>query len=146
MAGSGSAMGRRAGPAPDPNSLRSEKRAGDWLVLPREVTEPAPDFPLLDASERELHIWATLWAKPQSFAWRQLDMADQVALYTRRWCEVETPGASVAASTLIVRMADGLGLSVIGLNSLRWKFAPMAPAEVAAAPKPVTDIRSRLKR
>lgn len=135
----------RSGPPPDPNALRRDRKSdGEWLTLPAVCETPAPDFPLIAPAERELAMWARLWVRPQAAAWHQLDLADLVALYVRRFCEAEVPDSATALSTLVRQLADQLGLTAPGLNSLRWRIGDPMPVETVRAAAPVTDLRSRL--
>src|SRR5690349_6676202 len=61
-----------SGPAPDPNSGRSDRRGLSVTALPSEgYVGEAPklvDF-LPDVTPRHETIWAQLWATPQACAW-----------------------------------------------------------------------------
>ncbi|WP_427018603.1 hypothetical protein ACQCSX_08760 [Pseudarthrobacter sp. P1] len=45
-----------------------------------EASGDVPDFPLDDASSRELFWWDRLWHRPQSSQWNELHLEDEVAL------------------------------------------------------------------
>jgi hypothetical protein len=126
----------RSGPAPDPNALRRERDAGEWTILPAEgrLGEP-PEWPLTDPSDREEHLWATLWLKPQALMWERYGQQLEVALYVRRLAEAEKRDAFVNLGTLVRQMADSLGLSTPGMRANRWRIA----AEEPAAPAPSAD-------
>lgn len=117
-----------SGPAPDPFSLRTAQRqatgiAAGWIVLPLAGRPgAAPDWPLTSATARELDVWARLWATPQATQWERLAQEVQVAIYVRRLVEVEKPGAAAALGSLVVRLADGLGLTIPGLRANRWQL------------------------
>lgn len=143
----------RSGPAPDPNALRRDRKSDQagWLLLPAEGRAgAAPTWPLPTFTDRELEVWAALWSKPQAVAWDRFGLGDQVALYVRRWCEAEELGSSVALSTLVRQLADALGLSMPGMNSLRWRIAADETAQkreerAAAAPARRSSSRDRMK-
>ena len=60
----------RAGPQANPDSGRSDRRGYSLTALPAEgYAGEIPDFPLPDASERELEVWAEAWRTPQACAW-----------------------------------------------------------------------------
>ena len=141
----------RSGSPADPNSLRSMKNAGDWLLLPLEGRPgDVPPWPITLATDRELELWNSNWRRPQAVAWERFELHEQVALYCRRWAEAEERNSPIAASTLARQMADALGLTMPGMNSLRWKFAtdetaPRRAARPAATPAVRTSSRSRLE-
>lgn len=141
----------RSGPAPDPNALNRERKNDPaWTVLPIEGRKGrTPAWPLGKASAREKARWAELWKRPQAVMWEQLNMHDQVALYVRRWCEAEVPQAPVNLSTLVKQMGDGLGLTIPGMHSLRWKLAADEVSErraVAPVKSPASmSVRDRLR-
>lgn len=141
----------RSGPPPDPEALRRD-RPGDpgWVVLPvTGRSGPAPEWPLPSGTERELAVWAGLWAKPQATQWERLGQVTEVALYTRRLCEVEQEGASAALGNLVIRLGEALGLTIPGLRMNRWQIAgeqapgPLQPPE-QPPPGARRSARSRL--
>lgn len=154
----------RSGPAPDPNALRRDRKSdGEWLLLPAEGRKgDPPAWPLLpprftvegeeifDAAraERELEVWASLWSKPQGVAWERFGLVEQVAIYCRRWCEIERAEASTSRGTLVRQLADSLGLTMPGMHSLRWRIAADETATKRAertAPVKRASSRDRLK-
>ena len=139
----------RSGPAPDPNALRRDRKSdGDWLLLPAGGrTGRTPVWPIGKPTPRERVIWARLWKKPQAVAWEKFGLEDQVALYTRRWVEAEKPLSPTNLSTLVRQLADGLGLTMPGMNSLRWKIAAdeVTPRREAAAKTRRPSSRDRFK-
>lgn len=140
----------RSGPPPDPNALRRDRKAdaAGWLTLPSEGRPgDPPAWPFTDQSDREVDVWASLWRKPQAVAWESFALTEQVALYCRRWCEAEASGSPTALSTLVRQLADALGLTMPGLNSLRWKIAAdeTAVKREEKAPPRRSSSRDRLK-
>lgn len=127
----------RSGPAPDPNALRNERSdVLGWKVLP--VTgrpgDP-PDWPLPEASDREMWHWARLWRTPQATEWEKLGQQVEVAVYVRRLIEVEQPGANAALGNHVLRLGEGLGLTIPGLLRNRWQIGGgQAPAPQAPPP------------
>lgn len=122
--GSGGARAR-SGPAPDPNALRRDRDQGEWTVLPIEGRgdAPAPDWPLTEASAREVHLWFDLWRKPQAVAWDRLGQQIEVAMLVRNLAQAETPGSPVNLGTLVRQQMDSLGLTTPGLRANRWRIA-----------------------
>lgn len=162
----------RSGPAPDPNALRRD-RADDkgWTTLPAEgFAGVVPDFPLPKAIQFssyfedgkkvtepdddetdavwdcEADLWADLWRKPQAFMWSKLGMHYQVAAYVRAFLESVEAEASAGLKTAVLRMEAELGVSLIGMNALRWKFSEdqLGARRSEVVPR-VSTARDRLK-
>lgn len=138
----------RSGPAPDPNALRRERDAGEWVVLPAEGRQgEPPEWPLVGHTEREAELWALMWRKPQAVMWERNGQQIEVALYVRNLTIVELPGSPVNLGTLLRQQADALGLTVPGMRANRWRIARDEVAEKRAektAPRRASA-RSRLK-
>lgn len=121
----------KSGPPPDPNALSRERDAGEWFVLPAagRAGDP-PEWPLVEPTERELELWARLWAKPQALMWQRLGLEFEVAIYTRRLGEAELAESKVNLSTLLRQMSDSLGLTTPGMRANRWRIeaAPDSPS------------------
>lgn len=133
----------RSGPPPDPNALRRDRKSdGEWTVLPAEgrAGDP-PAWPLLGQSDREVELWARLWAKPQAVQWERMGQEIEVALYVRNLAMVELPGAPVNLGTLVKQQGDALGLTIPGMRSHRWKVAADQVAEKRAAKKAAAPAR-----
>lgn len=114
----------RSGPAPDLNALRRDKDSADWTVLPAEGRRGnVPDWPLPDASPREVELWRRLWGKPQAVLWERLGQHDLVALYVRRFAEAEVPDSTTALSTLVKQLADYLLLTIPAMHSAKVRIA-----------------------
>lgn len=138
----------RSGPAPDPNALRRDRPsdAAEWIVLPAEGRKgPAPEWPLTEPAERELDLWARLWAKPQAVAWEHLGLHHEVALYVRRLGEAEERNSSVNLSTLVRQLGDSLGITTPGMRANRWRIADPASGEVKRPAARRTAARDRFK-
>lgn len=139
----------RSGPAPDPTALRRDRKDdAAWITLPAEGFKgDVPEFPLPQISvydiywadkqrvkefdpeataalrDREIDMWATLWAKPQAFMWAKLGLEFEVAAYVRAFIESTGPDSNSGLKTAALRMAAEIGLSLPGMHSLRWKFS-----------------------
>lgn len=114
--GSGGARAR-SGPVPKDTSI------GEWIPIPIEGRQgPTPDWPLSEASARELSFWNDLWQMPQAVMWEKQVQHVEVALYTRRLVEAEAPNSAIGLGTLVRQMADSLGLTTPGLHRNRWKI------------------------
>jgi hypothetical protein len=128
----------RSGPAPDPEALnRLRGTDAAWHVLPLTGRAgPAPKWPIPNPSERELELWAKLWAKPQATRWEVLGQDDEVALYCRRFVRAEQPDAPVATVVVVRQLGEALGLTIPGLLRNRWQIGSQqsAPAPMTQAP------------
>lgn len=136
-----------AGRPLDPNSLAAAKRGGaDGFLVLDEASGDVPDFPLDDATSRELFWWDRLWHRPQASQWGELHLEDEVALYVRYLVEAEQVDAKSATRTLVKQYQELLGLSTAGLKRMMWKMPDGKPV-VASAPtgKPRSSSRTRLK-
>jgi hypothetical protein len=154
--GSGGARAR-SGPAPDPEALnRLRNTDAAWHVLPITGRPgPAPEWPLPNPSQRELDLWALLWAKPQATRWEVLGQDHEVALYVRRFVRAEQPDAPVATVVVVRQLGEALGLTIPGLLRNRWQIgsqqsapvAPQAPADPGGTPPaPRGSAKSRILR
>lgn len=131
----------RSGPAPDPMSVRQTE---EWVELPAGGRPgDAPEWPLSDASGRELVVWGRLWSKPQAVMWDAEGQHDVVALYVRRFCEAEERGSATNLSTLVRQMADSLGLTTPGRRANRWMIA--AEDRPAEKPRRTSSSKAKLK-
>lgn len=128
----------RSGPAPDPEALRRDRAddAAGWTTLPAAgYSGPVPEWPLTEASERELELWERAWRRPQAERWACMQLEDGVALYVRSLVIAEAPGATSKALELVIRQQEYLGLSIPGLLRNKWKIAePATVASVKSAP------------
>ena len=123
----------RSGPAPDPNSYRSQNR--DWIMLPAAGFEgDAPGWPFEPSSQFELDMWSAMWRKPQAFMWDRLGLADQVAAYVRAYVESVAPEAGSSLKTAVLRMETELGISVAGMRQNGWLIEDARPTPVDAPP------------
>jgi hypothetical protein len=115
----------RSGPPANPLSATTERKKETWTTLPAEGRgrRAAPKFPFDQQSQFESVVWKSLWKKPQAVMWDRLGMLFQVAAYTRAFTESVEPGAPASLKTSVLRMEDTLGLSIVGLNQLRWRIA-----------------------
>lgn len=138
----------RSGPAPDPNALRRDRDAKDWLHLPVEGRAgEAPAFPLDRPSQRELDLWAKEWIRPQAVVWEANHQEVEVAIYVRSLVDAESPTATTAARTLVKQQMEALGLSIPGLRANRWIIgdAPAAKQALKATGTEGPSAKDRLK-
>lgn len=132
----------RSGPAPDPNSGRSERRGFKLTALPSEGYDgEVPDFPLPYPVPRELDVWASLWTTPQACAWsleswRWMNIADLVRLQVRG----EAHDAPVNIATVVRQLRADLGLTPAGLKENGWAIAV---DEVASKREETTEAPTR---
>lgn len=99
----------RSGPPQDPNALRRlRKDDAQWTTLPAEGrADPAPEWPLTDATPRELVLWDRWWRKPEALIWESDGSVDYVALTVRMFAEAEVEKASAEnRKTVRMMMAD----------------------------------------
>ncbi|MGH3481539.1 MAG: hypothetical protein ACRDQD_32575, partial [Nocardioidaceae bacterium] len=123
-----------------------------WTTLPGagRTGEP-PEWPLLEASEREATLWRDLWTRPQAVMWQRLDQRYEVAMFVRQLARAEQPAASVELQKVVRQYLDSLGLSVQGMLRNRWRIvaAAMQPESGSASAVPPqarrASSRSRLK-
>jgi hypothetical protein len=143
----------RSGPPAKEDSGRSDRRGFALTALPAEGYQgDVPEFPLPNASARELEVWTSAWRTPQACAWAMASeswrvpfVADWVRVTVR--CEdVEAPASLFAAK---FRLEDRIGLSTAGLAEMGWKVAVDETAakrqsQPAAEPKRQSS-RDRMK-
>lgn len=142
----------RSGPPPDPNALR-RSRASDpaWTKIPASGRGdvPAPDWPLVEPSTRELELWAAWWAEPVAVLWAESHALHYVAFTVRMFAEAEQPKARTEDRKSLNQMMANLFLTPD--SQLRGRIlivdedadaAPPVAAEDEGAT--VTDIRDRL--
>lgn len=134
------------GPPPDPDALRRDRNTDEgWHVLPvTGRTGPTPDWPLTPAGNREAWHWQRLWKTPQATRWEVLGQHVQVAMYVRRLVAAEEPDATAALGNHILRLEEGLGLSIPGMRRNRWQIGSQqsAPATQATGTEGVAPRRS----
>lgn len=136
----------RSGPAPVEGSGRSDRRGFSLTALPAEGYDgPAPEFPLPDATDRELDVWAEAWRTPQACAWAQPSEAWRqrtVALWVRQTVRCEAPDAPAALLGQLHRFADQIGMTTAGLAEMGWKVATdEVAARAASRPEPAPAVR-----
>ena len=126
----------RSGPPPDPDAIRRDRNTDQaWVTLPAKHDGPVPPWPLTESSKREDALWERLWVTPQASQWVALNLADEVALYVRTFCEASATDGKADARTLVLRLREGLGLSTAGLARNRWRMPTQAtPTKEAAKP------------
>ncbi len=140
----------RSGPAPDPNSGRSDRRGLKFNQIPAAGwSGKAPRFPLpemprygfeftesgkrvevydeeitAEFRKRELAVWAESWRTPQAAMW---------SLESWRWpiiaeyCRLKTvveirPDANAALVAQLHRFRDQIGLTPAGLRENGWEI------------------------
>lgn len=125
----------RSGPAADPDALRRDRKddAATWKTLPGPRTDPAPEFPLPDVTERESVIWEREWQRPQAHEWARLGLDMEVALYVRAFAEAERPEATANLRNYVRMEQENLGLSINGLTRHRWIIGDSSAAATPAS-------------
>lgn len=117
----------RSGPAPDPNSARSDQRGYSVTALPAQgYSGPVPDFPLPKPTDRELEVWAWAWRTPQACAWSLPSEAWRlrtVAMWVRMSVKCEAPDVSAPNLAQLHRFADQVGMTTAGLAEMGWRVA-----------------------
>ena len=117
----------RSGPPADPSSGRSDRRGYKVTALPSEGYDgPVPEFPLPDASDRELDVWEAAWRTPQACAWALPSESwrqRSVALWVRTSVRCESPDAPSSLLAQLHRFADQIGMTTAGLAEMGWKVA-----------------------
>jgi hypothetical protein len=117
---------RNSGPPPDPSANRRFRPDdAEWTTLPSVpiLHRDHSKFPLPSPVARERAVWKQLWLKPQATMWELLGLEAQLAMYTRAFVRAESEDAPVALYPTILRFEGELGISVPGMNSMRWKIS-----------------------
>lgn len=136
----------RSGPPADPNALRRlRKDDAQWTVLPAEGrTEDAPDWPLTEATPREMVLWHRWWRKPEAFLWQADGSIDYVALTVRMFAEAEVEKASAENRKTVRMMMADLYLTRDAKDRARIRVAEDELAEKRDAPvKPAQQKSAR---
>jgi hypothetical protein len=140
----------RSGPRPDPKSGRSDSRGYSLKALPAEGYDgPVPDFPLPDASGRELEVWAQAWRTPQACAWSLSSekwRQQTVAMWVRVKVRCEDPEAGATLYGQLHRFADQIGMTTAGLAEMGWQVAVNDLAEHEPQPAEQQPKRERRLR
>lgn len=117
----------RSGPPPSETSGRSDARGYSLTALPAEgYRGTAPEFPLPDASARELEVWSQAWTTPQACAWSMPSESwrtETVAMWVRVRVRCEAVDAGAAMLGQLHRFADQIGMTTAGLAEMGWKVA-----------------------
>lgn len=155
--GSGGAR-NRSGPPADPNSMRSKIKGVSLANLPGDgYLGEIPEFPLPDASERELDLWSEVWRFPQAEAWAGESWRwPAVAMWVRTFVVCEGSDATAADKGSLHRFADQIGLTPAGLKENGWSIGPRTEAAVpdsgddespdATVVTDITSARGRLRK
>lgn len=142
----------RSGPQKQEGSRTSDRAGFVLSALPPEGYDgEAPEFPLPNASVREVEFWDRVWSTPQACAWSLESWRwHVVAMYVRTFVlaeNVDEPSAALLGQ--IHRFGDQIGLTPAGLKENGWKVAESKTPEPAAEPTEgatVTSIKDRLNR
>ena len=120
----------RSGPPPNPRSLTSAAKGLAFRSLdPAGYAGEAPEFPLPEATGRELDVWREAWATPQAIAWIEQPWRWRtVAMWVRWSVRMEAEDASAALGNVVIRFADQVGLTPAGLKENGWQVAAVAEA------------------
>lgn len=142
----------RSGPQASEASGRSDARGYTLTALPSEGYDgEAPPFPLPQASERELEVWAQAWTTPQACAWSlpsESWRSETVAMWVRVKVRCEAPDAGAAMLGQLHRFADQIGMTTAGLAEMGWKVAVDETAvrrQGTSTPTKPASSRDRLK-
>jgi hypothetical protein len=140
----------RSGPPPDPNALRRSRKSDPaWTKIAAAGRgKPAPEWPLVVPSVRELELWESWWALPVAVLWDESYSTHYVAFTVRMFTEAEQPKARTEDRKSLNQMMANLYLTPD--SQLRGRILIVEDDDSAvleAAPvAPVADIRSRLNR
>lgn len=133
----------RSGPSADENSGRSDARGYSLTALPSQgYSGKAPEFPLPEASVRELEVWAEAWSTPQACAWSLPSEAwriGTVALWVRVKVRCEDPEVGASLLGQLHRFADQIGMTTAGLAEMGWKVAVDETAEKCNGVSPAVE-------
>ncbi|WP_370290254.1 hypothetical protein [Nocardioides sp.] len=139
----------RSGPPKQEGSRTSERAGYQLTALPADGYDgEIPDYPLPDATARELEVWETAWRTPMGCAWAGKPwFVRDVAMWCRWSVRMESEDASAALGNVVQRYADGIGWTHDGRQRLGWKIAEPKPVEAVPSPTAtVTSIKGRLNR
>lgn len=140
-----------SGPPPDPNALRRlRKDDAGWTTLPSEGRgKPAPEWPLVEPSSRELELWDTWWAEPVAILWERAHSLHYVAFTVRMFAEAEQPKARTEDRKSLNQMMANLYLTPDAQLRARIRIATDETAEKreqkAATPPKRSSARDRMK-
>lgn len=81
-------------------------------------------------------LWEIQWRLPQAIQWEANQQFIEVALYVRSLAEAELPGSTAATRTLVRQFQEGLGISLPGMNRLRWIIDDDTSSTASPASKP----------
>lgn len=142
----------RSGPPPDPNALRRSRKSDPaWTKVSADARhgKPAPEWPLVQPSERELELWESWWSQPVAALWEESHSLHYVAFTVRMFAEAEQPKARTEDRKSLNQMMANLYLTPD--SQLRARILIVDEDEVTepaveSVAAPVTDIRNRLNR
>lgn len=120
----------RSGPAPDPTSFRAAAAGsfGGWTRMETPPDMP-PAWPLGTPTKAEAAEWASLWSRPAASLWERFGLVTDAAVYVRTCLAFAASDyANAALGGLAQRMADNLGLTIVGAARNRWSWSPGAPS------------------
>nr|WP_324130814.1 hypothetical protein [Aeromicrobium sp.] len=119
-------------------------------MLPSEGrAEPAPEWPLTEATPRELVLWERWWRKPEALLWESDGSVDYVALTVRMFAEAEVTKASAENRKTVRMMMADLYLTREAKDRARIRVAADETAEKREqkqqAPPKRSSSRDRMK-
>lgn len=132
----------RSGPAPDPNSARSE--AAGWTLIPLDgLDKPAPEWPLTEPTPRERVMWERFWTKPQAVIWERDGQLEYVAIFVRQLIEAEAEKASAENRKTVRMMFADLYLTSDAMARARIRIVDTVAQPQRAAQAPRRERRLR---
>jgi|SRR5690606_13205615 hypothetical protein len=137
----------RSGSPADPNAMRRSGADGQWETLPVDAkASQVPEWPLTEATGRELELWNDLWVRPQSVLWERNSQELEVALFCRRLAESEQHESKVALGTLVRQMMDSLLLTIPAMRAARVRIAGVETEKAPNVSVPKrTSAKNRLR-
>lgn len=142
-----------SGPPPDPNALRRSRKSDPaWTKIPSSGRgKPAPEWPLVEPSPRELELWEAWWAEPVALVWEESHSLHYVAFTVRMFAEAEQPKARTEDRKSLNQMMANLYLTPDSQLRARIIIIPdgeaeKAPVVAVADGATVTSIKDRLSR
>lgn len=143
----------RSGPPPDPNALRRSRKSDPaWTKISAagRGDVPAPVWPLVEPSVRELELWEAWWAEPVAALWEESHALHYVAFTVRMFAEAEQPKARTEDRKSLNQMMANLYLTPDSQLRARILIVDEDEEDAAVAPveseATVTDIRNRFSR
>ena len=86
-------------------------------------------------------MWNAAWKTPQAAAWATEPWRHRtVAMWVRWSVRMEAADAPAAVGTVVMRLADQIGLTPAGMRENRWVILELPNSAPAAATEPASRV------